>query len=271
MDDKYKSVYAQLSAADKKAFRRALAADDFITITAYMRAAGVKRELAPCDDLQEGKKRGRGRPELAPGAHSKQDINKSNKQFRNTKNISALDDPGGVPELSIEQFRDLYHETITAVCEQFYNEHPDIIKRPPFMWVNSLLLECKKQLPIIDIKDAQRVAVAWEAFTDLIYKVGLFPTMEAFTNLTGIYKETLNKQLTPEHEELRQKIFSDCRDNMLSQVSYNPMTQVNKLFLLKAVYGYSENGGARDLVAEKKTKKVNDIPLFSIEDKNENE
>jgi hypothetical protein len=54
---------------------------------------------------------------------------------------------------------------------------------------------------------------------------------------------------------------------MLSQVSYNPLTQVNKLFLLKAVYGYSENNGSAQQITEKKTKNINDIPLFSIEDK----
>ena len=265
MDDKQKEVYKTLSSKDKKAFRDAIQNNDLITITAYMRAAGVRRDLV---ENETDKKRGAGRPEIIPTQTSDYLNNEILKQYRQTKNEISPDAGAGLP---IDEFKTLYNDIIMDVCEQFYNNHPDIIKRPPFMWVNSLLLECKKQLPIIDIKDAQRVAVAWEAFTDLIYKVGLFPTMEAFTNLTGIYKQTLNNQLTPEHEAIKQKIYDDCRDNMLSQVSYNPMTQVNKLFLLKAVYGYSENGGARDLVAEKKTKKVNDIPLFSIEDKNENE
>lgn len=263
MDDKYKNVYAQLSAADKKAFRKALSADDKITITAYLRAAGVRPDLL---ENKEGK-RDRGRPALVPAQRNKQIIESENKQLRNTKNI---DTPEAGIESDIKEFELLYNDIICSVSESFFADHPDIIKRPAFMWVNSLLLECKKQLPVIDIYNAQRVAVAWEAYKTLMYKVGLFPTMEAFTNLTGIYKQTLNGILTPEHEELRQKIFEDCRDNMLSQVSYNPLTQVNKLFLLKAVYGYSENNGSAQQITEKKTKNVNDIPLFSIENKENN-
>lgn len=265
MQEKYRKVYEGLSAKDKKAFREALAADDLITVTAYTRAAGVRPDLLEADT---NKKREKGRPALVPAQRNKQIIESENKQLRNTKNI---DNPETGAELNIKDFTELYNNIIVEVSEQFFAEHPDIIKRPAFMWVNSLLLECKKNLPVIDIYDAGRVAAAWEAYKALMYKVGLFPTMEAFTNLTGIYKETLNKQLTSEHEELRQKIYSDCRDNMLSQVSYNPMTQVNKLFLLKAVYGYSENSGGVQQITEKKTKKIDDIPIFSIEEKNEND
>lgn len=263
MEDKYRQVYAGLSALDKKAFRQALKDHDKITITSYMRAAGVKPDLL---ENKEGKK-DRGRPEIVPEQTNKNIHWAECRQLRNTKNI---DSPDAGAELNINDFATLYNDIIDHVCESFFDNHPDIIKRPAFMWVNSLLLDCKKQLPIIDIYDAQRVAVAWEAFKSLMYKIGLFPMMEAFTNLTGIYKQALNQILTPEHEAIKQKIFDDCRDNMLSQVGYNPMTQVNKLFLLKAVYGYSENSGGVQQITEKKNKKINDIPLFSIEDKSEN-
>lgn len=264
MEDKYKKVYAQLSALDKKAFRRAVQEGDKITITSYLRAAGVRPDLL---ESKEGKKE-RGRPALVPAQRSKQIIEDEYKQLRTTKNI---DTPEAGADLSAEEFAVLYNDIISSVAQKFYDEHPDIIKRPAFMWVNSLLLECKKQLPIIDIYNADRVGVAWEAFKSLMYKIGLFPMMEAFTNLTGIYKETLSHILTPEHEAIRKKIFSDCRDNMLSQVGYNPMTQVNKLFLLKAVYGYSENSGGAAQITEKRTKKIDDIPLFSIEDNQKND
>lgn len=264
MDDKHKQVYAQLSGPDKKAFRAALENDDLITVTAYLRAAGVKRDLVP---LPEGEKRGRGRPELVE--HNKQIYNAENRQLRNTKNVDNSPEAGA--DMEILDFSDLYTEIINSTCEGFYNNHPDIIKRPPYMWVNTLLLECKKQLPVIDIKDAQRVGVAWDAFKALMYKIGLFPMMEAFTNMTGIYKQSLAAVLTPEHDLLRQKIFDDCRDNMLSQVGYNTNTQINKIFLLKSVYGFNESGPAHDLAAAKTTKKIDDIPLFSIEDKSPEE
>lgn len=265
MQEKYRKVYESLGAKDKKAFREALAADDLITITAYTRAAGVRPDLLEADS---SKKREKGRPALVPEQTSKQQTEQFYKQLRNTKNTTS---PEAGSDLDINGFSELYNDIINSVAEQFFSEHPDIIKRPAFMWVNSLLLECKKNLPVIDIYDAGRVAAAWEAYKALMYKVGLFPMMEAFTNLTGIYKETLSHILTPEHEAVRQKIFSDCRDNMISQVGYNPMTQVNKLFLLKAVYGYSENSGGVQQITEKKTKKIDDIPIFGIEEKTEND
>ena len=263
MQEKYRKVYEGLSAKDKKAFREALAADDKITVTSYIHAAGIKPEL-----LSDSPRTGAGRPEIVPEDSSDYMENVRGRQFRRVKNT---DSPEAGADLDINGFSELYNDIINSVAEQFFADHPDIIKRPAVMWFNSLLLECKKNLPVIDIYDAGRVGAAWEAYKTLMYKIGLFPTMEAFTNLTGIYKQKLNEILTPEHIAIKEKMFEDCRDNMLSQVSYNPLTQVNKLFLLKAVYGYSENSGGVQQITEKKTKKIDDIPIFSIEEKTEND
>ena len=258
MDDRYKKIYDDLSSKDRAAFRAALASGDRVTINSYLAAAGLPKNLLDIPD----KKPGRGRPQVLPHEHCDVLVHDKHKQFTATKSAAGRRD-----DLSPEDFARLYDDIITQVCDDFYNNHPDIVKKVPVLWFNSLLLELKKQLPTIDIHDAQRVSVAWEAFTGLMYKIGLFPTMESFTCLTGIYRQSLNNMLTPEHIALKEKIFNDCRENMVAQVAYNPMTQVNKLFLLKSVYGFREDQAQQQQTTENKTKNINDIPLFSREDK----
>lgn len=263
MDDKYKKVYDGLSPLDRKAFREAIETNNHIAISSYMAASEIKKDI---ENIPE-KKPGRGRPHVASNVHCAALQNETYKQLRTTKNTT----PGAAADdLDINEFIDLYNDTIDRVCVEFYEDHPDMVKKSPFMWYNNLLLELKKQLPIISIKDPERVAAAWEAFKALMYKIGLFPMMEAFTNLTGIYKETLYNQLNPAYISIREKIFRDCRDNMISQVGYNPMTQVNKLFLLKSVYGFREDQTPQHINQDNTKKNIDDIPIFSIEDKQEN-
>lgn len=258
MEDKYKQVYDLLSINDKKAFRAALASGDLVTVGAYCRS------FAP-DNIQsfKGVKGSAGRPDMGLTVEHKKQKNKELKEIRSVKNDIIEFAPGDlVPEGSIKEFKDHYRTIINNACQDFYINHEDLVKKSPFMWVNSLLYEIKKQLPAISVKDAQRVGVAWDCYKELIYKVGLYPMIESFTTLTDIYKDQLYKELTPEHAALRQKIYNDCRDNMVSQVGYNPMTQVNKMFLLKSVYGFKESA-AGDLVQDdKKQLNVDDIPLF---------
>lgn len=258
MDDLQKKVYAALPDSEKKNFRAAVAASDNIAINTYIRLAGLP-DLLP-DDLQDDfyKK-------------SKYD---TRKQFHNMPALPEKDNTpqektaaGGVDNLAA--FEKEYTNIIENTCRSFYDMHPDIVKKTPFMWYNSLLYELKKVLPTIDLSRPEAVGVAWDCFCNLMYKIGLFPTMEAFTCLTGIYKDTLNRQLSPAFIELKKKIYNDCKDHLQAQVTYNPMTQVNKMFILKSVYGYSENNVNSDLVAglpDRQGLNVDDIPSFDLSD-----
>lgn len=263
MDDLQKKVYAALPDSEKKNFRAAVAAGDNIAINTYIRLAGLP-DLLP-DDLQDD-------------FYKKQKYD-TRKQFHNMPDkqniIPALTDntlqekaaAGGVDGLAA--FKEEYTNIIENTCRSFYDIHPDVVKKTPFMWYNSLLYELKKVLPIIDLSRPEVVGVAWDCFCNLMYKIGLFPTMEAFTCLTGIYKDTLNRQLSPEYIELKKKIYNDCKDHLQAQVTYNPMTQVNKMFILKSVYGYSENNSSNDLVSglpDRQGLNVDDIPSFDLSD-----
>ena len=263
MDDKYKKVYDLLSINDKTAFRAALASGDLVTVGAYCRSFAPDKPQQP-PQLPPDVKRGRGRPDMGLSQQTKREHWQDIKQIRNTKSNNIIEHIPGevVPAASLDDFQKDYENIINKVCTDFYSVHDDLVKKSPFMWFNSLLYELKKELPAIDYKDAQRVGVAWDLFTGLMFKIGLFPTMEAFTTLTGIYKQQLFKELTPAHTALKQKIYNDCKNNMVAQVGYNPMTQVNKMFLLKSMYGFKESA-AGDLVQDdKKQLNVDDIPLF---------
>ena len=76
---------------------------------------------------------------------------------------------------------------------------------------------------------------------------------------------------TPEWKALSQKMTNDCESGLVNQVAFNTNTQINKLFLLKSVYGYKEADTQKTIEVNHTIKKINDIPLFEIPDKAEND
>ena len=259
MDEELKKIYQGLSAKDQEQLRQALRENDLIKINAYKKAANlpIDKEALPVKE-----KRGAGRPNYGLKKLDVQRIQQKNKQFTTLNNIERLEGEEIEGE-SLEDFRARYAKIINETCIDFYDKHEDLVKKSPFIWYNSLLFEIKKKLPHISVLDAQRVEIAWDAFTELMFKIGLFPTMEAFTCLTGVYKQELYRQLTPAHVALKTKIYNDCRDNMTAQVSYNPMTQVNKMFLLKSVYGFKESSDAPVIEADQGKRTLDEIPKFN--------
>ena len=261
MDDELKQIYKGLSAKDQKQLRQAVRENDLIKINAYKKAANLP--INP-ENIPVKEKREAGRPNQGLTEKLIHDRYKRNEQFAELNHIEHLEGEEVEGE-SLEDFRIRYGTIINDICVGFYQNHEDLVKKSPFIWYNSLLYEIKKKLPHISVKDAERVGIAWEAFTELMSKIGLFPTMEAFTCLTGVYKQELYRQLTPEHAALKQKIYNDCRDNMTAQVSYNPMTQVNKMFLLKSVYGFKESADAPIVETDQGKRTLDEIPDFNNE------
>ena len=270
MDSDIKKIYDTLPAADRAAIRKALQENDLITINAYKRAAAgsvVPDDIPQKETIKE--KRPQGRPALGLREKHIKQHNEDIKQLRTLNNINEVVEAG--PEAGdLDQFKNDYNQIINNVCNDFYLMHEDLVKKTPVFWYNSLFYEIKKELPSISYKDPDRVAVAWDCFTGLMFKIGLFPTMEAFTALTGVYKYQLEKMLSPEYIQLKTKIYNDCKDHMIAQVGYNPMTQVNKMFLLKSVYGLNEGSPAQVVQADSNNKNIDDIPVFLIDDKSEN-
>ena len=225
---------------------------------------------------QEGK-RGKGRPNKG--------LSKAAQKERvQTKSIYAAITPPETfkPELvervtgevidikDTKQFLELYQLTIDTVKEQYFNEHPDNLKRPPHEWFAQLLYICRENTPRIDNNNIEAVAGVWDIFCKLMQDIKLFPTREAFTNLTGIYKQSIDKRLTPEWISLSQKMQHDCESGLVNQVAFNTNTQINKLFLLKSVYGYKEADTQKTIEVNHTIKKIDDIPLFGLPDNNGN-
>ena len=261
MTPEQKKVYKTLPPEARRDFREAVELDDLTTIARYMQPLGDE-------------KRGRGRPDLDLTSSKEILRCKQGKQLRAVKSINGFNkeivgDGAGLPD-DINNFRDLYQLTIDDVKSRFFIDNEYVINKHPYVWYNRLLMALKKELPRVTIDQPQRVAVAWDAFKGLMYDIGLFPTYEAFQNLTGIYKEQVSKQLSPDWVQLSQKMFADCKASMLDQVNINPATQINKIFILKSVYGYTEAGPAAGPIEAKKVRNIDDMPLFSLEDKQDN-
>ena len=138
---------------------------------------------------------------------------------------------------------DLYKLTSESVFEEFIANNPEGIKHPLNTWFFYLLITIKKQVPKLDKKNYIRVSGVWDIYKDICYKCGGYPFYEGFIELTSIYKSDLDKyaELSPEYMALAKKIREECEAAMVAQVASNPYTQVNKMFLLKTMYGYKED------------------------------
>ena len=150
----------------------------------------------------------------------------------------------------------------------FREQYPDKMKKPPCTWFNALLLRIKKNAIPLDRNNPDQIRGAWEFFKQLAYECEIFPTIEAFSNLTGIYREDLRRRGSKGFFDLNLTLYRDSKNAILDQVATNPYTQINKIFLLKSVYGYTENNTQKNEQQIDQVPDIDDIPLFGLEDKN---
>lgn len=262
MKPEHKKIYKNLNAEQRREFREAIELDDKPTIAKYT-------YIPPEGDRE------RGRPNLGLTDDNKQAIYEKNKAFRRIEQKEDFNPEivgaAGADLDQIQNFKDLYQMTIDQVKANFFIENEFVLNKHPSIWYNRLLMALKKELPRITIKEPERAGAAWECFKGLMYDISLFPTREAFQNLTDLYIYEVNRQVSPEWVAIKTKMIQDCEMAMRDQVNTTPLTQVNKLFILKAIYGYSENGPQKDNEIERKARNINELPFFGGADPDENE
>lgn len=255
MTPEYKRIYKTLPPDKKKEFREAIELEDLTTIAKY---------TGPIEKIREAA--GRPNYNLTPAKNAQR--LKTGNIFRDIEQKDVFNNEiitqAGAGELDqVANFKDLYQITIDQVKAQFFIDNEYVLNKHPSIWYNRLLMALKKELPRVTYKEPDKVRAAWEAFKNLMYEIGLFPTLEAFQNLTDLYAYTLKEGSSPEALNLIKNIKEECRRAMVDQVNTTPLTQINKIFILKSVYGYNENGAADRPEVEHTTRNINELPFFN--------
>ena len=219
----------------------------------------------------------KGRPDTGQTSQHDKARKETDKAFRKIKPLETFNPDlierveGEVIEVQDDKtFLELYAAAVQEEKERFFEEYPEKIKRPPHEWYSYMFILIKKHIPKVSLKDnPERVEGVWEVYRELITSIGLFPSRGSFETFTGLYIQDMEQSLNPKYIELAKNIRRECCKNLEDQTTYNPYTQTNKIFLLKSVYGYREND-QQTIEVNHTIKKIDDIPIFGIEDKSEN-
>ena len=135
----------------------------------------------------------------------------------------------------LEQFAELYQLTCESVLDDFIANNDELVKKHPYNWYKRVLINIKKKVPAVTYKDIDKLFIIWDTLAELMRTIGLYPTFETFSIMTGIYKDQLKRQaeLSPKYVDFLQKISSECETALLNELHYNPYNQTNKIFLAK--------------------------------------
>lgn len=235
--------------------------------------ADIKENSSKTDDI-EVKKRGRGRP--------KKDLNltKTVHSLKRVKNGSfspdILQKYNNPDEIEVLQNNDLYisllSDTVDSIKTKFFADNPELIKRHPSNWFRYLCNEIKKNSPKCNYQDNPDViSKQWDIYSDLCLTVGINRTIENFQIFTGLHWavfEKLKSGSSPEYIDVTKKIYTQCRGDIVGGLSSSYGSNSNQIFIAKSVYGLSENSIITHISAASNVKKIDDIPVFCI-DQNE--
>ena len=166
----------------------------------------------------------------------------------------------------IEQFKDLYQLTCDSILEEFQENNPDLVKKHPYQWFKTLLLQIKKSVPRITADDIEKCFIVWDCISDLLYKIGLYPTFELFQYMTNIYKYQLEDRqgLNSLYIDLLKKINIESKNALITELAACPYNSTNKIFLAK-VNGIVEQQEPRQIEIHHDIRNYNNLPMFGSE------
>lgn len=130
----------------------------------------------------------------------------------------------------------------------------------------------RDQLPYIDRNDAEGLDDAFNAYTELCLKYGRIPSLMQFGRLVKMIPATMSRwkhgvfRDGSRQQALVEQWSATCEAIMVDALSNDPKTSVNRIFLLKAIYGYRDDFGQTvEIVAnQQKTLPADELPKLSM-------
>lgn len=226
---------------------------------------------------QAGKKRA-GRPNL--GLTDKHYIEKKKLNVI-TRNIKQPDNfnsdlveavAGEVVNIdNIDQFKELYKTTCYAVLDQFKEDNPELVNKPPFTWYKRLLIKIKENTPPVSYKELDKLVAVWDVLSEFLDYIGLYITFETFSNLLKVYMYQLEKMqdVNPGYIDFVQKIKHERDNALLNELQYNPYTQGNKIFIAKT-HGIIEKTAPKQIEVTHNLRNYDNINRYRLEDQQKN-
>lgn len=167
-------------------------------------------------------------------------------------------------------FIECLEATVNEVKKQFFENYPDKIKRHPSIWFRFLCNTIKLNSPKIpDTNNYSLLDRMWTVYSQLCLEIGINRTIENFQIFSGLsWKiiEDIKKGQNPACVDLKQKIYNDCKNDIVGGLASSFGSSPNQMFIAKTVYGLTENSIVTHVSAAQVEKTADDIPIF-LDDK----
>ena len=259
-----REFYKTMSADDQKTFRQAL-------------ADGERKTLEMLVDRYNGNR------EIIKGTRTNTNRTEKSQEERNTFRTTLFNEEqpktfpqierveGEIVEDNIEEFKRLYQMTCAQVLRDYKEENEDLVKRHPYLWYKPLLIRLKRNTPKVSADEVEKLEVVWDILKDFMAEIGMYITYETYCNLLSIHDYQLVKrgEVNPKYVELRKKIFIERDEALMDELQHNPYSQPNKIFVAKT-HGILEQTQSKTIEVIHTTPKLDEIPIFGIDQKSEN-
>ena len=266
--EEWKETYKKMNTDEKKTFRQAIEDDDYHTVNMLLgRYVGTDAR----------KIKHSGRPNLGLTKEHADEWNKFRRDLRNTPqpklfNNEIVEKVEGeiVQEEDAEQFKELYKLTCYSVLDEFSRNNEDLVKKHPYAWYKKVLIRIKEQTPRVEKEELDKLIAIWDVLKIFMADIGLYITYETFQNMANIYDYQIVKlaELNPKYREFREKIFYERDCALVDELQHNPFNQTNKIFIAKC-HGIIEKTEQKTIEVVHTAKRLDDIPIFGIEDQEE--
>lgn len=259
MKEEYKEIYKTLSSDDRKIFRKAIEEGNENILLKYVNP-----------------KKKAGRPNLGLTDMHRLEYNRERREMRKAPqpDTFTIEKVKGeiIEDDNIEQFKELYRLTCFSILEEFKQENEELCKKHPYNWYKKVLIRIKQSTPRVDKEELPKLEAIWDVLSEFMAYIGLYITYETFQNMAGFYDYQLVKlgELNPKYAEFREKIFIERDNALVDELQHNPYNQTNKIFIAKC-HGIIEKTEQRTIEVVHTAKKLDDIPIFTIEDQNQKE
>lgn len=276
--EEYRRIYDNLDNKEKKTFRKALLNDDMGTLTPFFNRFSALDQNQTTEKAQGAeKKKKKGEKNRGLTKKHYEDIKaKQRADYKDVTSIKQADSfkpeiihaVGGeiVDENNINEFKELYELVCISELEKFKSENPELTKKYASTWYKQLFLNIRKNTPKIKYTELDKLTVAWECYSNIMFCIGLYPTVKYFYLLMGIYEYQLTSMgcVNSAYVDFLKRIKEDTCNALESELAYNPYNSTNKIFVAK-VNGIIEKTEHRVIEVNHNIRNYENLPMFNTD------
>lgn len=167
-------------------------------------------------------------------------------------------------------YRHRLFELVDDYIDRDLNGREELLEGPRFVYMIEVIRE---QLPYISRDDADGLDSAFNAFVELCLRFGRVPSLMLFGRLIKMTPATMSRwkhgvfRDGSRQQALVEQWQATCEAIMVDSLANDPKTSVNKIFLLKSIYGYDDGpSGERIEAVEQKALAATELPKLNVND-----